>query len=446
MILIFAFGITFVLLILSVYKGVFLGYALMTGLLIFSLIALKKGCRPFELLKIIMRGGRKSFIVIQIFVLIGAVIAIWMASGTVPAIVYYGVKSLKPDTFILSAFLISAVISSLMGTSVGTSGTVGVALILIAKSGGVSIPAAAGAIIAGAYFGDRCSPMSSSANLVAFVTKTEIYENVKNMFRSCVVPLVISVAFYFAVSEVYPLKADGGYISSEILNTFNVNPVVLIPVAIIIIFSIFKINVKYSIICSIIAAAAIGIFLQHLTAAKCLNYIIYGYSMDKNLPLYSIIKGGGMLSMVNTSIVLFIASALAGVIEETKMLEHVEDITVKAQSRFEIFRNVLITSIFTSAIGCCQAFTIILTNVLNEKAYERIGIDKNTRALDLENTSVLVSALIPWNLSLVLPMAVLGADYSCLPYLMYIYILPLWYLAYYFIKYRTSYVRELSSP
>jgi NhaC family Na+:H+ antiporter len=332
-----------------------------------------------------------------------------------------------------------------MGTSVGTSGTVGVALILIAKTGGVNIPAAAGAIIAGAYFGDRCSPMSSSANLVAFVTGTEIYDNVKNMFRSCVVPLAISAVFYFVVSGIYPLKADSAFISSEILNTFNVSAAVLIPVAIIIVFSLLRISVKYSIICSIIAAAVLGIFLQHLTLAQIVHYIIYGYSMDKRLPLYSIIKGGGMVSMVNTSIILFIASALAGVIEETRMLEYIEELTVKAESRFEIFRNVFITSIFTSAIGCCQAFTIILTNVLNEKAYEKLSIDKSIRALDLENTSVLVSALIPWNLSLVLPMAVLNADYSCLPYLIYIYIFPLWSLLYCFAKGRSSFARELSS-
>jgi len=425
-----AFGITFLLLLLSVYKGIFLGYALVAGLILFSAIAIKKGYELKNILFMIIRGGKKSLIVIQVFVLIGAVISIWMASGTVPAIVYYGIKFLRPDTFILSAFVISTFVSFLIGTSVGTSGTVGIALILIAKSGGVDISAAAGAIIAGAYFGDRCSPMSSSANLVAYVTKTDIYENVKNMFKTCIVPIALSLIFYYIVSGIYPLRSSSNNISIEILKMFNVGLIVLVPALIVIIFSIFKINVKYSIVCSIIAAALIGMLVQHESIKDCISYIFFGYFMDSSSPLYSIIKGGGVIPMLKTCFILFIASALAGVIEETKMLNSIEIITEKADSRYEIYRNMLITSIFTAAIGCCQAFTIILTDVLNVKAYNKNNIDNNSRALDLENTSVLISALIPWNLSLLLPMTILGTNFSCMPYLIYIYILPIWNLAF----------------
>ena len=423
-----AFGITFLLLVLSVYKGIFLGYALLAALAMFTLIAIKMGYKPKDIFTIIINGGKNSLIVIQIFVLIGAVIAMWMASGTVPAIVYYGLKFLRPDAFILSAFLISCFVSFLIGTSVGTSGTVGIAMMLIAKSGGVNISVVAGAIIAGAYFGDRCSPMSSSANLVAFVTDTNIYENVKNMLKTSVVPIILSIFFYIIVSRIFPLNSSGNAISGEIAKSFNVGIIVLLPGAIIIAFSLFRINVKYSIICSLIAAAFLGIFLQQESIKDCIRYFFFGYTMNNNGPLYSIVKGGGVISMLNTCFVLFIASSLAGLIEKTEMLKGVEAITEKADSRFKIYRNVLITSIFTAAIGCCQAFTILLTDVLNAKAYQRNSLDKYSRAIDLENTSVLISALIPWNLSLLLPMTVLGTDFSCIPFLFYIYILPLWNL------------------
>lgn len=429
-----AFGITFFLLLISVYKGIFLGYALLAALFIFSLLAVKMGYKLKDIFAMILSGGRNSFIVIQIFILIGAVISLWMASGTVPAIVYYGLKFLRPDTFILSAFFISCIVSFLIGTSVGTSGTVGIALMLIAKSGGVNISAVAGAIIAGAYFGDRCSPMSSSANLVSFVTDTNIYENVKSMFKTCIVPLALSAVFYYIISGIFPLNSSANAISSEIVKSFNVGLIVLLPGVIIIAFSLFRINVKYSMICSLIAAAFLGIFFQQESVKDCMRYFFFGFTMDNQGPLYSIIKGGGVISMLKTCFVLFIASSLAGIIEKTEMLKVVEAITEKADSRFEIYRNVLIISIFTAAIGCCQAFTILLTDLLNAKAYNKNNIDKYSRAVDLENTSVLISALIPWNLSLLLPITVLGAGYDCMPFLFYIYILPLWNLLFLYLS------------
>jgi len=106
-----AFGITFLLLLISVYKGIFLGYALLAALFIFSLLAVKMGYKLKDIFAMILSGGRNSFIVIQIFILIGAVMSLWMASGTVPAIVYYGLKFLRPDTFIISAFFISCIVS-----------------------------------------------------------------------------------------------------------------------------------------------------------------------------------------------------------------------------------------------------------------------------------------------------------------------------------------------
>ncbi|MBP1744979.1 MAG: sodium:proton antiporter [Firmicutes bacterium] len=439
MYLMMAFGMTFLLLMLSVQQGVFIGYALTAGLLMFSALAVKRGNRLSAVLGSMMNGGRKSLVVIRIFVLIGVVIAAWMEAGTVPAIVYYGLELLSPETFVLAAFIISAFVSFLIGSSVGTSGTIGIALILIARSGGVNTAAAAGAVIAGAYFGDRCSPMSSSANLVSAVTKTDIYVNVKNMFRTCVFPLMITLVFYFIVSAMFPLNASDNAIGEEIFSSFYVGLPVMLPALIIIVFSIFRVNVKYSMLFSIIAAILLGLVFQGETLKASAGYVIFGYSMDISDPLYPIIRGGGAVSMVRTSIILFIASALAGLIGDTKMLNIVEAVTEKANSRYEIFRNVLVTSLFTSAIGCCQAFTVMMTDVLNAKAYDRNNLDGYSRAVDLENTSVLVSALIPWNLSLLLPMTILGADYSCLPYLAYIYILPAWNLIYLWAKEKLPY-------
>lgn len=426
--LIITFAITFMLLVLSVYKGIFLAYPLLAALIMFSIIAARRGYALKDILTMTYNGGKKSLIVIKVFILIGAIMATWMASGTVPAIVYYGVRLIKPDAFILCAFLISCFVSFLIGTSVGTSGTVGIALIVIAKGGGVNVAATAGAIIAGAYFGDRCSPMSSSANLVAYLTETNIYENIKNMFKTCIVPFSVSIIFYYVLSRIFPLHSSANGINNEIVKVFSVNIIVLLPALIIIVFSAFKVNVKTSMIVSIITAFLLGIFVQHDTILNCAKFIIFGYSMDKSNPLYPIIKGGGIIAMLKTSLVIYVASAFAGIVEGTKMLNSIEEITQRANSRYEIFRNVAITSIFTAAVGCSQAFAVILTHMLNKKAYEINKINSYCMSIDLENTAIMISGLIPWNIALLVPMTILGTNASCIPYLLYIYFLPLWNL------------------
>lgn len=426
--LILATTITFILLVLSVYKGIFLAYPLTVGLVLFSILSLKRGYSAKDTLIMIYNGGKKSFIVIKIFLLIGAVIAMWMTSGTVAAIVYYGVGLIKPNIFILCAFLISCLVSSLIGTSVGTAGTVGIALMVIAKGGGANIAATAGAIIAGAYFGDRCSPMSSSASLVAYLTGTNIYDNIRNMFKTCIIPFGISIIFYYIISRVFPLHSSVSGINVELAKAFNINLIALLPAVVIIVLSAFKVKVRVSIIISIITSFFLAVFMQHETVVNCVKFIIFGYSMDKTNTLYNVIKGGGLVLMLKTSLVILVASAFAGIVEETKMLNSIETITRKANYRYEIFRNMIITSIFTAAVGCSQVFAVILTHMLNKNAYEKNEIDNSSIAIDLENTAIMISALIPWNVALLVPITILGTDSSCIPYLIYIYILPLWNL------------------
>ncbi len=313
-----AFIFCFLLLIYSSFKGIFVGYSLIIGLLIFIILACKKGFRFIDVIKMAYEGGKKSFIVLEIFILIGAVTSTWMASGTVSAIVFYGMKLLDPSTFVVSVFLISSVVSFLLGTSFGT---VGVAFMVMARGGEVNLSLTAGAVLAGAYFGDRCSPMSSSANLVANITETNLYINIKNMFISTIIPFIITVLIYLAFSFKFPLNAGVDNISSEILKSFNISAVTLIPAIIILVFCIFKVNVKTSIAVSIIAAGIISIMVQKSSISDVIRYIIEGYDVKSNELLSGIIKGGGIISMLKSALIVFVSSALQVYLKVPKCLE-----------------------------------------------------------------------------------------------------------------------------
>ncbi|MGE5627569.1 MAG: Na+/H+ antiporter NhaC family protein [Solirubrobacterales bacterium] len=429
-----AFAISFILLVTCVFKGIFLAYPLIAVIIIFIIISVGRGFNFKAVLNMAYKGGKKSLVVVKIFVLIGALIPIWTAAGTVPAIVYYGLELIKPELFILCSFLISCIVSFLIGTSVGTSGIVGAAMMVMARGGHVNLAATAGAVIAGVYFGDRCSPVSSSASFVACITETNVYNNIKNMFKTGAVPFAIAVLFYLVISGVYPLKGEKVSINSLIINQFDLSLYVFLPVMVILVLSIFKVNVKLSMLLSIGAAFIISVTVQHESVVKCINFALFGYSLDSSSPLHSIIKGGGIISLMKTALVVYLASAFAGIIEETSMLNSIEEITSRADSRYQIFRNVFITSIFAAMVGCSQTFAVMLTHVLNKKAYVKNNLNNSDAAMDLENTAIMVSGLVPWNVALIAPMTILGIDAACMPYLLYIFLVPLWNLLY--LKFR----------
>ncbi|MEL7649138.1 MAG: Na+/H+ antiporter NhaC family protein [Sedimentibacter sp.] len=421
---------TFILLVTSVFKGIYLGYPLGLAIILFSAAAARRGHRVDDIIRMAYRGGRKSFIVVKVFVLIGALIPLWMSAGTVPAIVYYGIEMIRPNLFILSAFLISCAVSLLIGTAVGTTGVVGAALMVMARSGGVDLYAAAGAIIAGAYFGDRCSPVSSGASFIASITDTDLYDNVSNMFRTSVVPLIISSAFYLLVSRGNPLGSETGSISSMIADEFDLNLVVLVPAAIIIGFSLMRINVKTLMGASIAAALAISIFIQKETLQSSFKYMIFGFTLDDANVLYGIIKGGGILPMMKTALVVYLASSFAGILEGANLLCGVEKVTSGADTRYKVFKYELMLSFFTAAVGCSQTFAVMMTKMLNSRSYEKNGLDRSCEAIDLENTAIMVSPMIPWNIALLAPMTILGTNAASMPYMIYIYLVPLWNLVY----------------
>ena len=434
---VFGLVITFVMLMFSIYKGIFIGYPLLISFFIFVIISLRKGYSITAISKMAYDGGKKSFVVLKIFILIGAITAVWMSSGTVPSIVYYGINLMNPNYFIFYAFIISSLVSFLLGTSLGTVSTVGLALIVMAKSGEVNTSIAAGAIIAGAYFGDRCSPMSSSANLIANLTETELFINIKNMLKSAVLPFILSLILYFVVSRSSPLNTASGGIDKAIVKSFEISILALLPSIIILVLSIFRVNVKISMFLSIALASVLSIYIQDYKINEVLYFILMGFHLDFANPLYLIIKGGGIISMLRPAIVVFISCSLAGIFEGTKTLQSVEKLLLKANSRSSLFLYTTIVSILTAAFGSNQSIAAVLTASLMDKAYKQNSVDKYQMALDLENTGIVLSALIPWNLAAFVPTSTMDVSpVGFIPYAFYLYLLPI--TSYMILRYKNK--------
>jgi len=356
--------IAFILLILCTFNGFFIGFPLVLFFLNFAFIAWKKGYPVKDIIRMSLTGGKKSFIVLRILILVGAITSLWMASGTTPAILYYGIRLIDPKLFILYAFLISSSVSFLLGTSFGTVSTVGLSLILMAKSGNIDANIAAGAIIAGAYFGDRCSPMSSSANLVAHLTETHLYPNIKNMLKTGALPLILSILFYLMLSLHHPLTFTQNTMAPEIVDIFQLHWVTLLPALAILILAIVRVVVKISMLVSIVLAMIISFGLQHYTIQQIFTFTLVGYNLDIDTPLRTILKGGGILSMWKISVIVYVSCCCSGLFAETDILEDLDEILLTAKSRPTTFLMTTVVSIVTAILGCSQTIAIVLTNSL----------------------------------------------------------------------------------
>lgn len=410
-------------------------YALIVGYIIFITYGLIKGHDLKVLIKKSFEGVLTVKNILLVFVLIGMITALWRASGTIAFIVYMGSKLISPSILILLTFLLCSILSFLIGTSLGAAATMGVICVSIGKAMGINPYYLGGAVLSGIYFGDRCSPMSTSALLITELTKTDLYKNIKLMLKTSIIPFITSCLFYLFLglkSSTSPVSIDATNIFKE---NYNLNIVVIVPAILIIILSLFKVNVKKTMLVSIVISFIIAIFFQKESVTSLINYCVYGFH-HSNEKLNLMMKGGGILSMLNVGLIVAISSSYSGIFKETKMLvlmkKYLKEFSKKTSNYFVIF----LSSIISGVIACNQSLGIILTYELCEELE-----DKQNMAIILENTIVLLAGLIPWNIAMAVPLKTIDIGLMSGLFAFYLYFLPLWNLFLGIIKEKRKIIR-----
>ena len=397
-------------------------YALVIGYIIFIIYGLIKRHNLIVLIKKSFEGVLTVKNILLVFILIGMITALWRASGTIAFIVYIGSKLISPSILIFLTFLFCAVLSVLIGTSLGTAATMGVICASIGKTMGVNPYYIGGAILSGIYFGDRCSPMSTSALLIAELTKTNLYTNIKLMIKTSIVPFIVTCLFYLFLG----FKSTVSNISVDVTEIFkqnyNLNIIVIIPAILIVILSILKINVKKTMLVSIVISFIIAMFIQRDSIVALINYCIFGYH-HPNERLNLMMKGGGILSMVSVSLIVGISSSYSGIFKETKMLVSLKKYLKEFSKRTSNYFVIFISAIVSGAIACNQSLGTILTNELCGEL-----VEKQKMAIILENTVILLVGLIPWNIAMDVPLKAIDVGFLSGIYAFYLYSLPLWNL------------------
>ena len=236
-------------------------YTFIVGYIIFITYGLIKKHNLIVLIKKSFEGVLTVKNILLVFILIGMITALWRVSGTIAFIVYMGSKLISPSILILLTFLLCAILSVLIGTSLGTAATMGVICASIGKAMGVNPYYIGGAVLSGIYFGDRCSPMSTSALLITELTKTDLYTNIKLMIKTSIIPFILTCLFYLFLGLKSTVSSVNIDVTEIFKQNYNLNIIVIIPAILIIVLSLLKINVKKTMLTSIIISFIIAMFI-----------------------------------------------------------------------------------------------------------------------------------------------------------------------------------------
>ena len=425
--LLFGFLIFLACMVAALVKNVSMVYALLVGLICFIAVGMHRGFRLQNLLVMSASGIKKSLIVIEVMCIIGFITAIWRVSGTITIFVYYGMRIITPSLFILIAFTLSCVLSYALGTSFGVAGTVGVIFMTLARSGGVDPILTAGVLMSGVYFGDRCSPVSSSANMVAGITETKIFENVKIMMRTGLLPLIITFVIYAVLSFQNPISHVDEALLRQFEESFNLSLWDFLPAVLMLLLPLLHVDVMLSMGLSIASGVLVAWLVQGVPLMEVCKIAILGYHATGD-GLDTILNGGGLVSMLEIVIVLLISCMYSGIFDGTQMLQTLQDRIGQACTRVGRFAVMVVLSIVSTMMFCNQTITTLMCNDLMEKPYLDGGGSRQELAIDLENSVILIACSIPWAIGCSVPLSFFGVGPRAMLYAFFMYLVPICYL------------------
>ena len=349
-----------------------LSWGLALGLVCFTLVGLRRGLSLRALVRMAGEGARTSLVVLRILVLIGFLTALWRASGTIAFFVHTGLEWMHPSAFYLAAFLLASALSMAFGSSFGVAGTAGVILAAIARSGGASLAVTGGAVLSGAYLGERLSPASSSAALTAALAGVEQHDFQLRMWRTTPLPLALSLVFYGGISLLHPIQQVDQTILRALEEGFDLSWTVVLPAVILLVLPFFKVSAARSILVSCGAAAVLAVWEQGRPLAEVAWSCVAGYVVEQP-ELTGILSGGGLLSMVNGMCIVLLSCASSGILNGAELLEPVKARLERMARRTGLYVTTAAVSVASAALLCNQSIALVLTGQMMGESFPGPG-------------------------------------------------------------------------
>jgi NhaC family Na+:H+ antiporter len=426
--------------------------ALLLSAMVAALVSIKNGYRWPEIQVAIIEGLSTAMGAILILLAVGALIGTWMMAGTVPAMIFYGVKILNPSFFYVATCLICSIASLSIGSSWTVAGTLGIGLVGISMALGLSPEITAGAVVSGAYFGDKMSPLSDTTNLAPAVVGAELFDHIRHMawttFPSYLFALLgfLVVGLNFEPSDVMPQAFSSMSLLEE---TFNLSLWTMVPLVVVFVLAMRKFPAFPSILIGALLGGVAAVILQPQlvlsfadsdglpTPLAMLKGVWSGFALgyvsntgDETID--SLLSRGGMGSMLNTIWLILCALSFGAVMEHCGLLKRlIQSVLRAAKSTGALVASVLLTAIGTNIVAADQYMAIVLPGKMYKAEFKRRGLRARNLSRAIEDAGTLTSPLVPWNTCGAFMASTLGvATVAYLPFAFFNLINPLVSLIY----------------
>ena len=393
------------------------------GVCVAAIMALYLGHKWEDIEKMMMDGIYKALQSICILIIVGILIGVWINAGVVPTMIYYGLQLMHPTIFFIATLLICSITSLATGTSWGTMGTMGVALMGIGFGLGMNPGMTAGAILSGAYFGDKMSPLSDTTNLAPAMAGTDVMSHVKAMMLPTAITYVICIIFFgvLGVTQYHGGDADMSRVTefANALNVaqggvFHVNPILLLPPVIVIVAVAMKMPAIPGITLGIFAGAIVGLIFQpgQCDPGTLFKYGMNGFEFPEEVDamlqaslsaetyetMNELLESGGILGMMNSVAMTIIAMMFGGIMEGTHQLEVIVNQLKKlAKGPAALVTLTEVTCVLSNMTMPEQYISIVVPGRMYAEEYRKMGLHPSVLSSALEGAGTVTSALVPWN-------------------------------------------------
>ncbi|MBS6309839.1 MAG: Na+/H+ antiporter NhaC [Firmicutes bacterium] len=399
--------------------------------------ALLMGNKWSDIQDTVKRVVGDSATTLLILLSVGMMVGIWIIGGTVPTLLYYGLKICSPNIIVPLTFVLCAITSLFTGTSFGSIATMGLALFGVGTSMGISAPLMAGAVCSGAFFGDKMSPLSDTTNVAADMSGTPLYDHIGSMMYTTVPATVICLVLY-TVLGIRNASANADLSNIElILDTlganFNISVIALVPAVLVLLTSALKVPAVPAMLGCTAVSGVFACLLQKISLSAMLGAAMNGFSSDTGVAMVDkILSRGGMTSMYSTVAIIILSATMGAVLEKSGVIDSlVNNVLLKAVHKpCGLILSTMVYCYSLLLISGHQVMPIILGGRTFRPAYDRMGIQSKVLSRTLEDTCTIGAPMVPWGTSCAYMFSVLGIGIAYIPYAFLCYIVPLFAILY----------------
>lgn len=405
---------------------------MLLGVLVASVVGLKCGFSWQNIQNGMVRGITNALPATIILIIVGIMIGVWILAGVVPTLIYYGLTILSPAIFLPATVIICALTSLATGTSWGTTGTIGVALMGVGAGLGFPLPLVAGAVLSGAYFGDKMSPLSDTTNMAPALAGTDLFTHIKHMSYTTGVAIALTLVIEIIIGFQYGAgEGDVERISTMLAlldENFTINIVMILPPIVVMAVSFKKMPAIPGITLGVIAGVILAVGLQGAQFDTIVNAAFGGFeSATGNEDVDSLLTRGGMNSMMYTISLVIVAMMFGGVMERTNQLKTIADkVLALANSTGSLIASTALTCIGANMVLCDQYMAIVMGARSYAQAYRDRGVAPENLSRAVEDSGTVTACLIPWNSGGAYQAATLGvATIAYAPFAFFCWLSPI---------------------